>query len=129
MSSLRGKEQQLFDQAIRYQLDIIGLSSTKHQGSGILNYCGWKLFYSGVPITTCAQAGPGVLIEPNLADRIVEQKPIILLKLELAKALTLLSGEYESFWIRYVLQSAERPLCSWVILICMSEQTLKNKKL
>ncbi|VDO97795.1 unnamed protein product [Soboliphyme baturini] len=53
ISSLRGIEQELADEAIEYQLDIVGLSSTKGEGFGILNFLGWRLLYSGVDITTC----------------------------------------------------------------------------
>ncbi|VDP29022.1 unnamed protein product [Soboliphyme baturini] len=44
--------------------------------SGLLNLSGWKLFYSGVQITTRAEAGVDVPVEPNLADRIIDRKPI-----------------------------------------------------
>ncbi|VDP44565.1 unnamed protein product [Soboliphyme baturini] len=57
ISSLRRKEQGLVDEVTNYPLDIFGLSSTKRPGSGLLNLNGWKLFYSGVDITTRAQAG------------------------------------------------------------------------
>ncbi|VDP14878.1 unnamed protein product [Soboliphyme baturini] len=72
ISSLRGKEQELVDETMKYQLDIVGLSSTKRPGSGLLNLNGRKLFYSDVDITTRAQAGIGVLVEPNLADRKID---------------------------------------------------------
>ncbi|VDP00950.1 unnamed protein product [Soboliphyme baturini] len=71
-----GKEQELVDESIKYQLDIVELSSTKRQGSGLLNLSGWKLFCSGVDITTRAQAGVGVLVEPHLADRTTDLKPV-----------------------------------------------------
>ncbi|VDP43938.1 unnamed protein product [Soboliphyme baturini] len=80
---------------MKYQLDIVGLSSMKRQGFGLLNLNGWKLFYSGVDITTRAQAGVSVLVEPNFADRIIDWKPvsrrvvILRLKLQQAKELTL----------------------------------------
>ncbi|VDP28022.1 unnamed protein product [Soboliphyme baturini] len=80
------------------------------EGSGLLNLIGWKLFYSGVDITTRAQAGVGVLVEPNLADTIIDWKPvsgrvvILRLKLQQAKSMTLVQvyapkfeGEYETF--------------------------------
>ncbi|VDP12580.1 unnamed protein product [Soboliphyme baturini] len=78
--------------------------------SGNLNLRVGKLFYSGVDITKRAQAGVGVLVERNLADRITEWKPvegtvvIRQLKLQQAKALTMvqvyaanLEGEYDTF--------------------------------
>ncbi|VDP22914.1 unnamed protein product [Soboliphyme baturini] len=39
--------------------------SSKHHGTGILNLCWWKLFYSGVDVTIRAQAGVGVLVSLN----------------------------------------------------------------
>ncbi|VDP27326.1 unnamed protein product [Soboliphyme baturini] len=98
ISSLRRKQRELVDDAIEYQLDIVGLSSMKRPGAGLLNLShlsGGKLFFSRVAITTCAQAGVGVLVEPNLADRIIDWKPIsgtvviLRLKLQQAKSTTL----------------------------------------
>ncbi|VDP11131.1 unnamed protein product [Soboliphyme baturini] len=59
------KEQEVVDEAIKYQLDIVALSSMKHQGSGLLNLNGWKLFYSMVDMTMRAGAAVGILVEPN----------------------------------------------------------------
>ena len=62
--TLTGKEQELVEEAKRYHLDIIGVSSTKRRGSGIVNFNGgWKLFYSGA-----AQVGVGTLTSPRLSD-------------------------------------------------------------
>ena len=42
------KELELVEEAKRYHLDIIGISSTKRRGSGTADLDGgWKLFYSG----------------------------------------------------------------------------------
>ncbi|VDP09750.1 unnamed protein product [Soboliphyme baturini] len=71
ISSLRGNKRELADEVIKYQLDTVRLSSMKHQGSGLLNLSGWKPSYSVVDITTRAQAGVGVLVELNLAHRII----------------------------------------------------------
>ncbi|VDP40504.1 unnamed protein product [Soboliphyme baturini] len=91
ISSLGGKEEQLVDEAIKYQLDIVGFSSTKRLGSGLLNLNGRKLFYSGVDFTR----GPaGVLVELNVAHRINDWKPlsgrmaILRPKLQEAEAMT-----------------------------------------
>ena len=55
VTSLFGKEQELIEEAIAYRLDIVGLSSTKRKGSGILVMDqGWQLFYSGVEPTAFA---------------------------------------------------------------------------
>ena len=50
-TSLTGKEPELVDEAIRYLLDIVGVSSTKRKGNGtlVLNKR-WQLFYSGVDL-------------------------------------------------------------------------------
>ncbi|VDP41385.1 unnamed protein product [Soboliphyme baturini] len=63
----RKDDEDTIDEATKYQLDIVGLSSTKRQGCGLLNLHGWKRFYSGVDITTRARASVGVLVcAPNL---------------------------------------------------------------
>ena len=57
---LTGKELELVEEANRYHLDIIGVSSTKRRGSGTVDLDGgWKLFYSGADPSMSAQAGRG----------------------------------------------------------------------
>ncbi|VDP07185.1 unnamed protein product [Soboliphyme baturini] len=129
-ASREKKEQVLVDEAIKYQLDILGLSSTKRPGFGLLNLNGWKLFYSGVDITTRTQAGVGVLVEPNLANRIIVWKPItgrvviLRLKLQQANSITLVQvyapnveGEYETFLEEVQCALSEVPNTGSFILI------------
>ena len=74
---LTGKESELVDKAIRYRLDIVGVSSTKRKGNGTLALNKrWQLFYSGVDPALHAQAGVGILTNPRLAERVVEWRPI-----------------------------------------------------
>ncbi|VDO93625.1 unnamed protein product [Soboliphyme baturini] len=87
VTSLRGKEQELVDEAIKHQLDIVGLSLTKREGSGFLNLNGWKLFYVGVDITTRAQASVGVVGE---YDFFLEEVECALNELPNTEALKLL---------------------------------------
>ena len=55
--TLTGKELELVEEAKRYHLDIIGVSSTKRRGSGTVDLDGgWKLFYSGTDPSMSAQA-------------------------------------------------------------------------
>ncbi|GAB0098907.1 hypothetical protein DMENIID0001_147140 [Sergentomyia squamirostris] len=71
--SLTGKEYELVKEAQGYQLDIVGLSSTKQKRSGPVDLPnGWKLFLSSVEPTRYAQAGVGVLLSPLLADKVLE---------------------------------------------------------
>jgi exonuclease III len=64
------------EEAVKYRLDIVGVSSTKVPGSGTRDLDhGWKLFYSGVDPTVHAQAGVGILTSPRLAARVVEWTP------------------------------------------------------
>ena len=65
--TLTGKELELVEEAKRYHLDIIGVSSTKRCGSGTVDG-GWKLFYSGADPSMSAQAGVGILTSPRLSD-------------------------------------------------------------
>ena len=95
VTSLTGKEPELVDEAIRYRLDIVRVSSTKRKGNGtlVLNKT-WKLFYSSVDPGLHAQVGVRILTNPRLAERVVEWRPIservALLRLKLKeKTLTL----------------------------------------
>ncbi|CAF4821140.1 unnamed protein product [Rotaria sp. Silwood1] len=93
VTSLTGKEFELIEEAKKYQLDILGISSTKRKGQGTLALNnGWQLFYSGVDQSTHAQAGVAILLNPLLADAVLEWKPInervALIRLQL-KATTL----------------------------------------
>ena len=73
VTSLTGKEAELVDEAIRYRLDIIEVSSTKRKGTETLILKKrWQLFYSGVDPALHAQAGVGILTNPRLAERVVE---------------------------------------------------------
>ncbi|VDP04444.1 unnamed protein product [Soboliphyme baturini] len=108
ISSLTRKKQELVDEALTYQFDVVGLSSTKRKYSEILS----------VDITTLTQADVGVLVELNLADKIVDWMPvsgrvvILRLKTQQAKTLTIvqvyarnLDGEYDTFfeeWQRHL---------------------------
>ena len=67
--TLTGKELELVEEAKRYHLDIIGVSSTELRGSGTVDLDGgWKLFYSGADPNMSAQAGVGILTSPRLSD-------------------------------------------------------------
>ena len=75
--TLTGKEMELVDEAKRYHLDIVGISSTKRRGSGIVDLDGgWKLFYSGADPSMSSQAGVGILTSPQLADCVSEWIPL-----------------------------------------------------
>ena len=55
----------------------MGISSTKHQGSGTVKLNGgWKIFYSGVDAAMFAQAGVGVLVSPNIVECVVDWVPL-----------------------------------------------------
>ena len=67
--SLTGKELELVEEAKRYHLDIIGVSSTKRRGSGTVDLDrGWKLFYSDADRSMSTQAGVGIFTSPRLSD-------------------------------------------------------------
>jgi len=74
---LGGKEPELVGEAIKYRLDIVGVSSTRKKGSGVLRLtAGWQLFHTGVDPTKFAEAGVAFLVNPALADRVLEWRPI-----------------------------------------------------
>jgi len=59
----------LVEEAKRYHLDIVGVSSTKRRGSGTVNLDdGWKLFCSGADPSVSAQSVVGILTNPRLSD-------------------------------------------------------------
>ena len=68
--TLTGKELELVvEEAKRYHLDIIEVSSTKRRGFETVDLDGgWKLFYSGVDPSMSAQADVGILTSPRLSD-------------------------------------------------------------
>ena len=109
ISSLNGKECELVEEAKKYKLDIVGLSSTKRKGSGILDLNSYKLFYSGCDPTTRAMAGVGILTSTRLAERVIDWIPVSMrigiLKVKLDKSTLNFvqvyapnkESEYESF--------------------------------
>ena len=103
-------ELELVEEAKRYHLDIIGVSSTKRRGSGTVDLDGgWKLFYSGADPSMSAQAGVGILTSPRLSDCVSDWIPLgsrfCMLKLKvLDRSLCLLqvyapnaTSEYQAF--------------------------------
>ncbi|XP_055714214.1 uncharacterized protein LOC129808460 [Phlebotomus papatasi] len=71
--SLTGKHQELKSEAKRFQLDIIGVSSTKQRGIGTVDLKeGWQLFLSGVAPEMSAQACVGILTGSRLLDRVCD---------------------------------------------------------
>lgn len=77
VSSLKHKKPEMVDEATKYHLDVVGLSSTKIKGNGIEELPqGWTLYYAGVDPSVRSQAGVGILTSPRLADSVVEWVPI-----------------------------------------------------
>ena len=65
------------EEAKKYHLDIVGVSSTKRRGSGIVDLDGgWKLFYSGADPSMSAQANAGILTTPQLSDCVFDWIPL-----------------------------------------------------
>ena len=68
VTSLAGKEPELVRELERYQLDMVGLTSTHATGSGTkLLERGWTLSFSGVPQGVRRQAGVEILTSPRLS--------------------------------------------------------------
>lgn len=98
-------------EAERYQLDIVGLTSTHSTGSGTkLLERGWTLFFSGVAQGERRRAGVGILTSHRLSATVLEFHPgnerVASLRLRVAggKALTVIcayapngSSEYPAF--------------------------------
>ena len=60
--ALRRKKLELVEEATRYHLDIIGVSSTKSRGPETMDLDRrWKLFYFGAGLNMSAQTGVGIL--------------------------------------------------------------------
>ena len=77
LTTLMGKEPELVCEMERYQLDLVGLTSTHSKGSGtkVLDK-GWTLFFSGVAQGVRAQAGVGILTSPRLSSATLEFTPV-----------------------------------------------------
>ncbi|KAI3365143.1 hypothetical protein L3Q82_010118 [Scortum barcoo] len=72
-----GKEPELVREVERYQLEIVGLTSTHSLGSGTqLLERGWTLHYSGVAQGERRRAGVGLLIAPQLSRHVLEFTPV-----------------------------------------------------
>uniref|UniRef100_A0A3B3QR52 Endonuclease/exonuclease/phosphatase domain-containing protein n=1 Tax=Paramormyrops kingsleyae TaxID=1676925 RepID=A0A3B3QR52_9TELE len=67
VTTLMGKEPELVREVVKFQLDIVGLTSTHSLGSGTSLLKGvWTLFHSGVAHGERRRAGVGILIAPWL---------------------------------------------------------------
>ena len=84
--TLTGKELELVEEAKRYHLDIIRVSSTERRGSGTVDLDGgWKLFYSGADPSMFAQAVVGCvrLDSFGITGLYVEAQGMLKLKLKI----------------------------------------------
>ena len=64
---------ELVEEAKRYRLDVLGISSFQRLGSGTVDLDGgWKLFYSGADPKTSAHAGVGILTSLQMSDCVSE---------------------------------------------------------
>ena len=89
----------MVEEAKKYHLDIVGVSSTKRRGSGIVDLDGGrKLFYSDVDPSMSAQAGVGILTSPQLSDCVFDWIRLgsraCMLKLKVKDRLLCLLQEY-----------------------------------
>ncbi|KAK5858519.1 hypothetical protein PBY51_002652 [Eleginops maclovinus] len=76
VTSLGGKEPELVREVERYQLDLVGLTSTHSVGSGtLLLDKGWTLFFSGVAQSCEAPSGCGDTHKPPVECRFVGVYP------------------------------------------------------
>ena len=86
--TLTGKELELVEEAKKCYLDIVGVSSTKRRGSGIIDLdVRWKLFYLGADPSMSAQVGVGIFTSPQLSDCVFDWitlgSPACMLKLKI----------------------------------------------
>ena len=72
-----GKELELVEEAKRYHLDIMGVSSTQRFGSGTVDLDGrWKLFYSDADTSMSVQAGVTILTSLLLSESVSDWIPL-----------------------------------------------------
>ncbi|KAK5929262.1 hypothetical protein CgunFtcFv8_010507 [Champsocephalus gunnari] len=77
VTSLGGKEPELVWEVERYQLDLVGLTSTHSVGSGtLLLDRGWPLFFSRVAQGVRRRVGVGILTSPRLGASLLEFTPV-----------------------------------------------------
>ena len=71
--TLIGKELEFEEEAKKYRLDIVGVTSTKRRGSGIVDLDGrWKFFYSGADPSMSAQVSVGILTNRQKSDCVLD---------------------------------------------------------
>ena len=71
-----GKEPELVREVERFQLDMVGFTSTHSTGSGTkLLERGWTLSFSGVAQGVRCQAGVGILPSPRLSAAVLQFLP------------------------------------------------------
>ena len=74
---LKRKELELVEEAKKYHLGIVEVSSTKKRGSGIVDLGGgWKLFYSGADPIILAPACVRIFKSPQLSDCVLDWLPL-----------------------------------------------------
>ena len=77
VTSLVGKVPELVREVERYQLDMVGLTSTHSTSSGTkLLERGWTLYFSGVAQGVRCQAGVGILTSPRLSAAVLVFSPV-----------------------------------------------------
>ena len=73
---LTGKELELVEEAKRYHLNILEVSSTKRHDYETVDVDGtWKLFYCGADPSMFAQTCVGILTSPRLLDCVSDWIP------------------------------------------------------
>jgi len=123
VTSLAGNESELMREVERYQLDMVGLTSTHSTGSVTkLLERGWTLSFSGVAQGVRRQVGVGILTSPRLSAAVLEFSPVnervASMRLQVAggKALTVMYAYAKSTdhhlvvsWIRWRGKLPDRP--------------------
>ena len=75
--TLIGKKLELVEEAKKYYLDIVVVSSTKRHGSRIVDLDNkWKLFDSNADPSMPDQASVGILTSPQLSDYLFDWIPL-----------------------------------------------------
>jgi hypothetical protein len=77
ITSLTGKEAEVVEEMMKYRIPILGVSETKKKGYGtMLMHRNYTLRYSGVGKDSRAKEGVGILMSPEMNERVTNWEPI-----------------------------------------------------
>jgi len=70
-----GKEEELVEEMIQYNIEILGITETKKKGKGLKKiHKGYWMYWSGVDENQRAKEGVGLIIAPNRLRDVIQEE-------------------------------------------------------